>query len=81
MRSFDDPDAESRSEGKRGCKRAVKSRTDRVDPHCGHMNQWGIEMLTQVIVLGELQTEVPSVFRILSEPVYAASFCCMTQSS
>lgn len=25
-------------------------------------------------------TEVPSVFRILSEPVYAANFCCMTQS-
>jgi hypothetical protein len=32
--------------------------------------------------LSELGTfEVPSVFRILSEPVYAASFCCMTQSS
>ena len=24
---------------------------NRVDPHCGHMNQWGIEMLTQLMDL------------------------------
>jgi hypothetical protein len=38
--------------------------------------QQGRDLILQII-----ENEVPSVFRILSEPVYAASFCCMTQSS